>query len=267
MTPFRFGPAARQLYGVYHAPTPARFGGAAVLVCAPLGQEGVRFHRLQRVLADRLSGGGVAVLRFDYFGSGESGGNDDEADLASWQDDILLAHDELRRRSRAAQIAWLGARLGATAALCAIRRAEPGTERLVLWDPVLDGRGYLDELAAAHARALAEMQHRRAPATAPPIQGEVLGFGIGDAMLTQIAALRPEDASLPSARRTTLIGGPGDAALAALAGRGARDGAVAQLHTLTQGFDWTSEEAMNTALVPAPVLELLAAQLGGDGDA
>lgn len=267
MTPFRFGPAARQLYGVYHAPTPARAGGAAVLVCAPLGQEGVRFHRLQRVLADRLSGRGVAVLRFDYFGSGESAGDDDEADLASWQGDILLAHDELRRRSRAAHIAWLGARLGATTALRASRRAEPAPERLVLWDPVLDGRSYLGELAAAHARVLAETQHRRVPAAVPPIRGEALGFSVGAEMLSQIAALRLDDASLPSASRITLVGGPGDTVLATLAGRGAREGAAAQLHTLEQGFDWTSEEAMNTALVPAPVLELLAAQLGGDVDA
>ena len=37
MIPFRFGPAVRQFYGVYHAAVPPRFGGDAVLICNPFG--------------------------------------------------------------------------------------------------------------------------------------------------------------------------------------------------------------------------------------
>ena len=267
MTPFRFGPAARQLYAVYHAPSPPRAGGIGVLVCAPLGQESVRFHRLQRVLADRLCECGVAVLRFDYVGSGESDGDDEQADLLSWQADLLLAHDELRRRSRVARVAWLGARLGATAAVAASRGTASPPARLVLWDPVLDGPAYLAELAGAHARTLAEMQHRSSAGATAEITDEVLGFGLGAAMRAQIAALHPNSAAPPAAARTMLLGGPADHALSALASRWSALGSPASALTLQQSFDWTSEEAMNTALVPAPVLDLLAAQLGADGDA
>jgi alpha-beta hydrolase superfamily lysophospholipase len=267
MTPFRFGPAARQLYGVYHAPSPPSAGGVGVLVCAPLGQEGVRFHRLQRVLADRLSHRGVAVLRFDYVGSGESSGDDEDADLVSWQSDILLAHDELKRRSRAARVAWLGARLGASAAVAASRHTSSPPERLVLWDPVLDGNAYLAELADAHARVLAEMQHRSAPPAAPPLTDEVLGFGLGAAMLAQIAALRPEAAEPPASAHTTLLAARASQAWPALAARWTEVGAPTVALSLDHGFDWTSEEAMNTALVPAPILERLAEQLKADGDA
>lgn len=267
MTPFRFGPAPRQIYGVYHAPPPRLAAGAAVLVCPPFGQEGVRFHRLQRVLADRLSNRGVAVLRFDYYGSGESAGDDEAADLESWQGDILLAHEELRRRSRAARVSWLGARLGATTAISASRRAEPAPHRLLLWDPVLDGRAYLTDLAATHSRVLAEMQHRSTSAVPPPIADELLGFGIGPAMLAQIAELRPAGLSLPSAACVSLLGSPAEPELAAVAARWAGLGAITEALVMEHRFDWTSEEAMNTALVPAPVLDLLATLLGADGDA
>lgn len=267
MTPFRFGPAARQLYGVFHAATPSRAGGDAVLICNPLGQEAVRFHRMQRVLAERLGNRGIAVLRFDCFGSGESAGQDEEADLAGWCDDLLLAHQELQRRSRAARVSWLGVRLGARAAAMASSRAESPPARLLLWDPVLDGRAYLAELATAHARAIAEMGHRPAPASAPPIADEALGFAIGAPMLAQIGALRADTFGPPRTAHAALLGEPQHAGLTELAGRWAAAGLPTTTVAVEHRFEWTSEEAMNTALVPAPVLELLAARLEAIGDA
>ncbi|MFT3954889.1 MAG: alpha/beta hydrolase [Piscinibacter sp.] len=261
MTPFRFGPAARQLYGVYHAAMPPRTGGDAVLICNPLGQEAVRFHRMQRVLADRLSSRGIAVLRFDYHGCGESSGEDEDADLAGWCDDLLLAHQELLRRSRAARISWLGVRLGASAAALASARAEPAPHRLLLWDPVLDGPACLAELAAAQARSLAEASGRASAATAAAIGGEALGFGIGAAMVEQIRALQPQRLDVARAGHAQLLGRAGDDALDTLAGRWRERGLPTRVVPIGQRFDWSSEEAMNTALVPAEVLDLLAAEL------
>ena len=99
MTPMLFGPASRQLFGLYHAPE--RESKLAVLICMPLGQEAVRAHRLFRVLSDRLARAGVAVLRFDYHGSGDSPGEDTDGELEGWRRDICTAHEELRRRTGA----------------------------------------------------------------------------------------------------------------------------------------------------------------------
>ena len=263
MIPFRFGPAARQLYGVYHAAVPPRSGGDAVLICNPLGQEAVRFHRMQRVLADRLCSRGMAVLRFDYHGCGESAGDDEDADLNGWCDDLLLAHRELQRRSRAARISWLGVRLGASAAALASARAEPAVHRLLLWDPVLDGARFLADLAEAQARALAESSGRASRDTATAIGREALGFGIGDAMIQQIRALQPQGLEVARADRAQLLGAP-DAGLAALAERWEQRGLPTRVVPIEQRFDWSSEEAMNTALVPAAVLDLLTAHLEPD---
>lgn len=267
MTPFRFGPAARQLYGVYHAAVPPRSGGDAVLICNPLGQEAVRFHRMQRVLADRLCSRGIAVLRFDYYGCGESAGDDEDADFAGWCDDLLLAHRELLRRSRAARISWLGVRLGASAAALASARAEPTPHRLVLWDPVLDGPACLAQLATAQARSLAEASGRASATAAAAIGGEVLGFGIGEAMVEQIGALRAGMLDVARAAQVQLLASPQDADLGALADRWRAAGLSTSFVPIEQRFDWSSEEAMNTALVPAAVLDLLAARLEDGVDA
>ncbi len=84
MQPLRFGSAGRQLAGVFHAATASRTPPASLLICNPLGQEAIRVHRLLRLLAESLARKGIATLRFDYFGSGDSDGDDAEATLDDW---------------------------------------------------------------------------------------------------------------------------------------------------------------------------------------
>lgn len=261
MNPFRFGPAARQLYGVFHPAAAAQQRGVAVLVCSPLGQEAVRFHRMLRVLSDRLAARGISVLRFDYFGVGESAGNDDEGDIRGWRDDVLMAHQELLRRSRATRIIWLGARLGATIAALASSQLPAPVDLLILWEPVADGLSYLSELEIAHARALADAGAR--PGAAPPtaIVNEALGFGVSAAMLDQIRQLAPTDLVSAKAKQVTLVLPPDQAAGAALAQGLAGAGVRTHVDEFSHVFDWSSEEALSTALVPAPVLEMLAAHI------
>ena len=77
--PLYFG-ADAELFGLYQ-PADAS-AGKAVLLCPPLGQEQIRCHRLYRQLAHALAAEGIAVLRFDYYGCGDSAGASDEVD---WQ--------------------------------------------------------------------------------------------------------------------------------------------------------------------------------------
>ncbi|QTN24631.1 alpha/beta hydrolase [Rhizobacter sp. AJA081-3] len=266
MNPFRFGPAARQLYGVFHPAAPARTKGVGVLVCNPLGQEAVRFHRMLRVLSDRLASGGIGVLRFDYFGVGESAGEDEDGELHGWRDDVLLAHNELLRRSRATRVIWLGARLGATIAALASSQLPSPVDRLILWEPVVDGHQYLGELNAAHGRAMAEAGALRTSAVKPAIVDEALGFGVGAALLDQLGQLAPADLEAAKAKQLTLVLPPHHAAGAALAQGLSRAGLQTHVDEFSHVFDWSSEEALSTALVPAPVLEMLATHIGAAAD-
>lgn len=145
MNTFYFGASARPLYGAYHPPVSAARGG--VLLCYPFGQEYMRAHRAFRQLALLLSQRGCHVLRFDYSGTGDSGGDADGASLAQWRRDIAAAIDELKESVGLPRVSLVGLRLGA-ALMTEVAAERDDVERLVLWDPVVEGAAYLDEVRA-----------------------------------------------------------------------------------------------------------------------
>jgi pimeloyl-ACP methyl ester carboxylesterase len=140
---FYFAPDG--LFGSY-APVPGPDASNAVAVlCYPFGQEYMRAHRAYRQLSVLLSRRGVPVLRFDYYGTGDSAGDGVEASLDRWVRNTRAAMDEARRRSGAERVYLAGLRLGAAvAALAAQGRGEVG--RVVLWDPIVSGARMLEEL-------------------------------------------------------------------------------------------------------------------------
>lgn len=257
MTPFRFGPPHRQLYGVLHRTESGRAPTGAVLLCNPFGQEAIRTHRMFRVLSERLARAGIHAMRFDYFGTGDAAGDDTDGDLDIWRDDVLRAHEELRKRAPGVPVTWLGVRLGATLAALAAEHSPDAAERLVLWEPVAHGCAYLDELAAHHAHALAASyslvpkRFRAAPAD------EAIGFGMGPRLVAQLRAMNPARLATLKARHATLIAGASAPDAAAYAEAYRRNGCPADEHVFEHAFDWASEEAINTALVPQEALQLL----------
>jgi pimeloyl-ACP methyl ester carboxylesterase len=145
VTAFYFGASERPLFGFYHAA--AGPGRGAVVVCPPGAGEYQFAHRALRVLAQRLAGAGHHVLRFDYSGTGDSWGATTEADPDLWSLDAAEAIEELKQLSGRTRVDLVGLRFGAlVAARVAAGRGDVG--RLVLWDPVLDGTAWVEELAA-----------------------------------------------------------------------------------------------------------------------
>ena len=127
---------------LYRAAGAAR---GAVLVCAPDGEERSWALRPLVQLARDLAARGHHVLRFDYGGQGESTGAYEDTDVTSRLRDITAAAAELRARTAATRITIVAARLGGALALEAAA-ADPGVQRLALWEPVLDVDGYLRNL-------------------------------------------------------------------------------------------------------------------------
>jgi len=141
------------LFGIHHPPARRPGGGRdAVLVCPPIGHEHTRCHRALRVLSQALSRAGHHVLRFDFRGLGDSWGDPGDGGVEQWCDDIDIALGELAARSRAERIALVGLRAGGLLAAAALGRRRPGSSpavgRLVLWDPILSGREFLDTASA-----------------------------------------------------------------------------------------------------------------------
>lgn len=185
---FHFGPGGA-LYGALHLPASHR-AEQAVLVCAPVGQEHVRTHFVLNRLAHHLAAAGIAVLRFDLFGCGDSFGDSRSADMVRWTQDIVDAHAELIARTGTRRTVGVGVRLGATLLCETLPRAE--LERVVLWDPVCDGQSYRDEQLALHGAYLHSTAHMRWWRQPAPLPGatELLGTTYSDAALTQLGALK-----------------------------------------------------------------------------
>jgi len=141
-----FGGDERPLFGWLHTPDDGVVRGAVVL-CPPLGLEGVCSRRAFRHLAERLADAGMAVVRFDYDGTGDSaGGQNDPGRVDAWMGSVNRAV-RLVRQAGAARVVVVGMRVGATIAACELARAG-GADGLVLWDPCASGRSYLREQQA-----------------------------------------------------------------------------------------------------------------------
>lgn len=137
-----FGSESRPLFGWVSRPAGGLARGGAVL-CPPMGEEGRAAHRTFRRLAEELAAAGVVALRFDYDGTGDSAGLQDDADrVPAWLASIEAGRQYLLDLG-APTVAGVGMRLGAT--LAAARSADDPFSSLVLWDPCLSGRTFLRE--------------------------------------------------------------------------------------------------------------------------
>lgn len=148
MNPLLFGSRDRQLFGIH---SPAAAGGGrrrCAVICPSWGQEYQRGHRACRQLAERLARNGCDVLRFDYYGTGDSAGAGDQVTFDGCVKDAITAVDEARALAGARNVLLVGIRLGAAIALHAAAESR-AVDAVALWDPVVKGAGYLNELAAA----------------------------------------------------------------------------------------------------------------------
>ncbi|MEO8029568.1 MAG: alpha/beta fold hydrolase, partial [Gemmatimonadota bacterium] len=143
-----FGSERAPLFGWYHRPAPGRSIGQAAVLCNPFGYEALTTHRSYRVLAEQLAAQGIATLRFDYEGTGDSSGEDPAPGrVASWQASIAAALAESRRRSRGLPVTLVGLRLGASLAMLAAA-GDQHVAALVLWTPFIAGKHLVRELRA-----------------------------------------------------------------------------------------------------------------------
>jgi len=145
MTPLMFGSSSRRLFGIYEPGAGTAHPPTAAVICAPWGEEYLHSHRPLRFLARRLAEAGVHTLRFDYYGTGDSGGDIADASLRGAEDDVLTAVEELQATADAQNVLLIGMRLGANLAMAAAARSPADVTGLVLWDPVVDTDGYFGE--------------------------------------------------------------------------------------------------------------------------
>jgi hypothetical protein len=116
---------------------------AAIVVCAPDGEERYWSQRTMVNASRFLAAHGYSVLRFDYAGQGESEGDYEDKSVSSRLRNIEDAVREIRLLATTKNVGVLGVRLGATLAL--MTKLDPIC-RFVLWEPVFDISTYVDGL-------------------------------------------------------------------------------------------------------------------------
>lgn len=134
-----------ELFSVHYPPcqTPRSTG---VLLVGPEGSEAVRAHRNLQQLAVMLSRAGADVLRWDWAGHGNSGGNPATVGPDQWYRDLMSAAKWLRQSTEPQRLIVIGMRLGATLAATAPWPSDLARtiEQLILVDPVRCGRAYIE---------------------------------------------------------------------------------------------------------------------------
>ena len=267
LTPFYFGPAEKQLFGVYYAPPPGQESEFGVLLCNPWGQEYVRAHRAQAQLALRLARQGLPVLRFDYFACGDSLGADEEGTLAQWQADVRAALQELKRRGRVEEVFVVGLRLGASLGTL-VASGREDVAGLVLWEPVVNGPAYLAELRAWHEEKqfyfLSEGREEAVQApglSAAPgenVRGEqfpteLLGFKLHANLCAELQTLDLLNLKRKPARRMLVIESQAQPAVEQFRQQVERLGAQVD-YALIESFKMWTEDP-DKGLVPQPILQ------------
>ncbi|MDZ4717603.1 MAG: alpha/beta hydrolase [Roseiflexaceae bacterium] len=254
--PFFMGSADHQIFACYHMPAePARDCG--VVICYPAWQEYIRSHRACLQLAQRLARAGFPVLRADYLGTGDSAGDSAAVTLDDWRANLRAAISELRDRSGVGSICLVGLRLGASLA-AEIAASSREITSLVLWDPAVNGKQYLEETAIEHQEAIMRFLARPKDALKHATEqrpSELLGFAIGAQMFDQIMAINMLAARRSPAADILVVEShtdePAKELTNVLLGYGAR-----ARHQHVECFKlWT--ESVDKGLVPLPVLNAI----------
>ncbi len=195
--PFWVGKTGQQRYAALHPVAGARVG---IVMAPPLLHEQPRTRRVLVEVASRLAERGVPVLRFDYFGTGDSDGSGNEHDFASMYADFDLAVDAMREKSGAAAIvlmAWRGAALSAWH----WPNAGRAVTALALWEPIRDGAAWLAALESVDRKERVE----RYPIVADrkDDDGYLMGFETAPRWRKDVGSTRIEGAA-PNARVWTI---------------------------------------------------------------
>ena len=128
------------LYAAYHPAADVKSTTSRqfpVVIAPPLFEERKSAYAPLRRLAEKLAAAGHSVIRFDYRGSGESGGNPAKRRWSHLAEDLAVVRKTLARLSGKRDSVLLGLRLGGTLALQETIRA--GGEGVIALAPIVKG--------------------------------------------------------------------------------------------------------------------------------
>lgn len=182
-----------------HRPTNIAALDHGVVICSPVGYEQIHSHRGLRHLADHLAKLGFPTMRFDWNGTGDSPGSDEDPDrVQTWLANVRHAATWMREQLGCRKVTLLGLRLGGT--LAAVVASEFTVDNLILWAPIQKGRTYVREMRALSLTSDAPKRESSVPST----DIESAGFCLTEQTATELGTIDLGNVS-PKAQRTLVI--------------------------------------------------------------
>lgn len=215
MNPVFIDSAAGRVFAIFHPPQ-GQPRGKAILYLPPFAEEMNRARRVAALQARAFAALGYGVLLLDPFGTGDSAGEFRDARWELWLDDVSAAADWLTRQGLAPPALW-GLRLGALLAAAATSRQPGRFERMLLWQPVTDGKSMLTQFL--RIRVASSLQNDGARETTEGLRAEfaagrsvpVAGYELSAPLAAAIEALRIADHPPASGLRIDWLEvGPGE---------------------------------------------------------
>jgi len=194
-TPLFFSNGTWRLFGFLHTPD-MQPRGIAYVLCYPFAEERLWAQRVFVNFARELAHRGDPVLRFDFKGNGDSEGKFEDGDVETYLSDIETAMRILRAKvPEVTSVGLIGLRLGATLAALAADRND--VSRLVLWDPIIDGHQYMQEVLRSNLMTqtaiFKEIQRDRRMLIQDLMDGKTVnadGYDIGRKLYEGISGIR-----------------------------------------------------------------------------
>jgi len=150
---FFWGHSRRRLFGIFHHATKGfknSYKSPVIVCCAPIFEEKLHSHRVLVNFARYAAIQGFHVLRFDYFGDGDSDGLFEEASLSSRIEDICSAVRVAKEKFQTSKVFLLGLRIGASLAIYCGEAISKEFCGIVAWAPIFDLKGYIMGLLRAN---------------------------------------------------------------------------------------------------------------------
>ncbi|MCB1843971.1 MAG: hydrolase 2, exosortase A system-associated [Halioglobus sp.] len=165
-----------------------------IVYLPPFAEE---MNRCRSAVADQaraFAARGFACTLLDFFGTGDSDGQLQDASLARWHDNVRLVVDHLQRESAAPLLLW-GLRLGGLVALDFASRREYPVSDIILWQPVTGAAVFVNQMLR---QRIAMLSMRGLPAEktveirerlARGEQVEIAGYTVSGQLLEDLEAV------------------------------------------------------------------------------
>lgn len=196
--PFFFELNGERLFGFFHPA--AGKSQKAIVLCHALAEEKLWSHRTYVTFARELAAAGYSVLRFDVRGEGDSDRDFEQSDVDTRIADTVRAIEVARELLDVERVTLVGHRFGGSIAAAAAGAVADHVDRVVVWDPILDGADYCGTLLrsnmATQMATAGKVTRTREVLIAAMMAGEVViadGYGLTAAMYQGMAALRWSD--------------------------------------------------------------------------